>query len=136
MLEMASLGAKVLQTRSVEMAMKHNVRLQVRSSFSNESGTFVCSEEEIMEKEVISGIAYSRDEAKLTLVGVKDSPGVSATIFGLLADENIRQALNHATDKAGIIEEILLDRGQVVDSPILPQIYGYQSPSQIYEFNQ
>ncbi len=89
MLEMASLGAKVLQTRSVEMAMKHNVRLQVRSSFSNESGTFVCSEEEIMEKEVISGIAYSRDEAKLTLVGVKDSPGVSATIFGLLADENI-----------------------------------------------
>jgi len=89
MLEMASLGAKVLQTRSVELAMNHHVRLQVLSSFSKASGTLVCDEEEIVEKEIVSGIAYSRDEAKLTLVGVEDRPGIAALIFGLLADANV-----------------------------------------------
>jgi aspartate kinase len=89
MLEMASLGAKVLQTRSVELAMNHHVRLQVLSSFNNEPGTLVCDEEEIVEKEVVSGIAYSRDEAKVTLVGVEDRPGIAASIFGSLADANI-----------------------------------------------
>jgi aspartate kinase len=89
MLEMASLGAKVLQIRSVEMAMKHGVRLQVLSSFEDKPGTLVVDEEEIMEKELVSGIAYSRDEAKITLTRVPDRPGVAASIFGPLTDANI-----------------------------------------------
>lgn len=89
MLEMASLGAKVLQTRSVEMAMNHRVRVQVLSSFSEATGTMVVDEEEIVEKEVVSGIAYSRDEAKITLTRVADRPGVAAAIFGPLADASI-----------------------------------------------
>ncbi|MCW8916454.1 MAG: aspartate kinase [Magnetovibrio sp.] len=89
MLEMASLGAKVLQTRSVEVAMKHGVRLQVRSSFSDEEGTLVVDEDEIVEQELISGVAYSRDEAKITLVGVADHPGIAAKIFGPLAEASI-----------------------------------------------
>jgi aspartate kinase len=89
MLESASLGAKVLQVRSVEMAMKHGVRVQVRSSFSDAPGTLICDEDEIVEKELVSGIAYSRDEAKITLVKVPDRPGVAANIFGPLADTNI-----------------------------------------------
>ncbi|GEO80908.1 aspartate kinase [Pararhodospirillum oryzae] len=89
MLEQASLGAKVLQTRSVEMAMKHKVRLQVLSSFVDMPGTLVCDEDEIVEKELVSGIAYSRDEAKVTLMAVADRPGVAARIFGPLADNNI-----------------------------------------------
>ncbi len=102
MLEMASLGAKVLQTRSVELAMVKGVRLLVRSSFdapdsvpaanSNAdefTGTLVCDEDEIVEKHIVSGITYARDEAKITLVKVEDSPGVAASIFGPLADANI-----------------------------------------------
>ncbi len=89
MLEMASQGARVLQTRSVEMAMKHGVRLQVLSSFENTAGTLVVDEDEIVEKAVVSGIAYSRDEAKITLVRVPDRPGVAAAIFGPLADAAI-----------------------------------------------
>ncbi len=89
MLEMASQGAKVLQTRSVEMAMNHSVRVQVLSSFTNAPGTLVVDEEEIVEQEVVSGIAYSRDEAKITLMGIDDRPGVAAGIFGPLADNNI-----------------------------------------------
>ncbi|MDG5497698.1 MULTISPECIES: aspartate kinase [Azospirillaceae] len=94
MLEMASLGAKVLQTRSVEMAMKHHVRVQVLSTFeqapgSDLPGTLVVDEDEIVEQELVSGIAYSRDEAKITLVGVEDQPGVAAAIFGPLTDAAI-----------------------------------------------
>ena len=89
MLEMASLGAKVLQTRSVEMAMKHHVRVQVLSSFSDAPGTLICDEDEIVEQALVSGIAYSRDEAKITLIGVEDQPGIAAGIFGPLADANI-----------------------------------------------
>jgi aspartate kinase len=89
MLEMASLGAKVLQTRSVELAMNHRVRVQVLSSFVDEPGTLVVDEEEIMEHEVVSGIAYNRDEAKVTLRQVADRPGVAAAIFGPLADAGI-----------------------------------------------
>jgi aspartate kinase len=89
MLEMASLGAKVLQIRSVEMAMKHHVRLQVLSSFVDLPGTLVVDEDEIVEQELVSGIAYSRDEAKITLIQVPDRPGVAASIFGPLADANI-----------------------------------------------
>ncbi len=87
MLEMASLGAKVLQTRSVEMAYVHNVPLCVRSSFTPEvPGTIICPEEELMEQEVVTGVAYSRNEAQVTLRGVKDQPGVAAHIFGPLAE--------------------------------------------------
>ncbi|MDH3965626.1 MAG: aspartate kinase [Rhodospirillales bacterium] len=89
MLEMASQGAKVLQTRSVEMAMKHRVRVQVRSSFQDGPGTLVVDEDEIVEQAVVSGIAYSRDEAKITLLKVPDRPGVAAKIFGPLADAAI-----------------------------------------------
>jgi aspartate kinase len=89
MLEMASLGAKVLQTRSVEMAMKHHVRVQVLSSFTDAPGTLICDEDEIVEQALVSGIAYSRDEAKITLIGVEDQPGIAAGIFGPLADANI-----------------------------------------------
>ncbi len=86
MLEMASLGAKVLQTRSVEIAMKHRVRVQVLSSFADTPGTFVVDEEEIVEQAIVSGITYSRDEAKITLTSVPDEPGAAASIFGPLAD--------------------------------------------------
>ena len=89
MLEMASLGAKVLQTRSVELAMVHNVRVQVLSSFEDRPGTLVVDEGEIVEQEVVSGIAYSKDEAKITLLRVADKPGVAASIFGPLADANV-----------------------------------------------
>jgi aspartate kinase len=89
MLEMASQGAKVLQTRSVEMAMKHRVRLQVLSSFEDRPGTLVVDEDEIVEQEMVSGIAYNRDEAKITLKRVPDRPGVAAAIFGPLADAGI-----------------------------------------------
>jgi aspartate kinase len=89
MLEMASLGAKVLQTRSVELAMNHRVRVQVLSSFIDAPGTMVVNEDEIVEQQVVSGIAYSRDEAKVTLVKVPDRPGVAAAIFGPLADSAI-----------------------------------------------
>jgi aspartate kinase len=93
MLEMASLGAKVLQTRSVELAMAKRVRVRVLSSFvepgAPNPGTIVCDEDEIVEKQVVSGVAYSRDEAKVTLLGVEDTPGVAAAIFGKLAEANI-----------------------------------------------
>ena len=89
MLELASLGAKVLQTRSVELAMRFKVPLQVLSSFSDAPGTMVCDEEEIVESNVVSGVAYSRDEAKMTLWGVDDKPGVAAAIFGPLAEAGV-----------------------------------------------
>ena len=92
MLELASLGAKVLQTRSVELAMRYKVRLRVLSSFEDtdeNSGTLVCDEDEIMESKVVSGVAYSRDEAKMTLLKVADRPGVAAAIFGPLAEAGV-----------------------------------------------
>jgi len=102
MLEMASLGSKVLQTRSVELAMVHRMRTRVLSSFTppdeipaahpdtwHEIGTIVCDEDEIVEQQVVSGIAFSRDEAKITLRKISDRPGVAAAIFGPLADANI-----------------------------------------------
>ena len=89
MLELASLGAKVLQTRSVELAMRYKVRLQVLSSFQDVPGTIVCDEEEIMESRVVSGVAHSRDEAKMTVIGVPDRPGVAAALFGPLAEAGV-----------------------------------------------
>ncbi|HBM59422.1 aspartate kinase [Salipiger marinus] len=92
MLELASLGAKVLQTRSVELAMRYKVKLRVLSSFeemSDEGGTLVCDEEDIMESKVVAGVAFSRDEAKMTLVTIEDRPGIAAAIFGTLADAGV-----------------------------------------------
>jgi aspartate kinase len=89
MLEMASQGARVLETRSVELAMNHRVRVHVRSSFNDAPGTLLVDEDEIVEHQVVSGIAYSRDEAKITIEKVADRPGVAAAIFGPLADHAI-----------------------------------------------
>jgi aspartate kinase len=92
MLELASLGAKVLQTRSVELAMRYKVKLRVLSSFEEQSdsaGTLVCDEEEIMESNVVAGVAFSRDEAKLTLMSVADRPGIAATIFTALSEAGV-----------------------------------------------
>ena len=89
MLELASLGAKVLQTRSVELAMNYKVKLRVLNSFTNSSGTLVCDEEDIMEKSIVSGITFSRDEAKVTIVGIRDKPGMAGSIFHCLSQANI-----------------------------------------------
>jgi aspartate kinase len=98
MLELASLGAKVLQVRSVELGMVHNVRIFVRSSFDkpedidphgNPPGTLICNEEEIVEQHVVTGIAFSKDEAQISIRRVADRPGVAAAIFGPLAEANI-----------------------------------------------
>ena len=89
MLELASVGAKVLQTRSVELAMKERVRVQVLSSFEDRPGTLVVDEDEIVEQAIVSGIAYSRDEARITLRSVPDRPGVATAIFGPLSAANV-----------------------------------------------
>jgi aspartate kinase len=89
MLEMASLGAKVLQTRSVEFAKKFNVPILVKSTFSDEGGTLTTQEDTEMEKEVVSGITYDKNEAKITILGVQDKPGVAAKIFSPLSEKNI-----------------------------------------------
>src|SRR5207253_4359293 len=112
MLEMASLGAKVLQTRSVELAMAYHVPVRVLSSFVEPGeapgqGTIVCDEEEILEKRIVSGVAYSRDEAKITLFGLPDHPGVSSAIFSRLADANVNvdmivQSRARASDSANM----------------------------------
>ena len=98
MLELASLGAKVMQVRSVELGMVHNVRIFVRSSFvkpedidpkQTPPGTLICDESEIMEQQVVTGIAFSKDEAQISVRDVQDKPGIAAAIFGPLADGNI-----------------------------------------------
>jgi aspartate kinase len=89
MLELASVGAKVLQTRSVELAMKERVRVQVLSSFKDMPGTLVVDEEEVVEQEIVAGIAYSRDEAKITVRRVPDRPGIAAGIFVPLSEAHI-----------------------------------------------
>ncbi|MBT3401651.1 MAG: aspartate kinase, partial [Rhodospirillaceae bacterium] len=122
MLEMASQGAKVLQTRSVAMAMQHHVRLQVLSSFVDQPGTLVVDEDEIVEQKIVSGIAYSPDEAKITLLGVPDRPGVAASIFGPLADaavnvDMIVQNISHedqSTDMTFTVGKADLDRAMSV----------------------
>ena len=135
MLELASVGAKVLQTRSVEVAMKHGVRLQVRSSFNDEPGTMVVNEDEIVEQELISGIAYSRDEAKVTLIGVPDQPGVAAQVFAPLAEANVNVDMivqnvsaepHKATDLTFTVPKAELNRAvQVVEG--LKETLGYRA---------
>jgi aspartate kinase len=122
MLEMASLGAKVLQTRSVELAMNHRVRVQVRSSFTDAPGTMVVDEDEIVEQAIVSGIAYARDEAKVTLAQVPDKPGVAAAIFGPLADAQVNVDMivqnvsrdGKTTDMTFTVPAVDLDRAVAV----------------------
>ena len=101
MLEMASLGAKVLQTRSVELAMKEGVAVQVRSSFTESEGTMVVDESRVLESEVIRGVTYTRDEAKVSLFKVMDQPGISASLFGRLADAGINVDMIVQTNAGG-----------------------------------
>ncbi|TFU01385.1 aspartate kinase [Polymorphobacter arshaanensis] len=132
MLELASVGAKVLQTRSVELAMKEKVRVQVLSSFSDAPGTMVVDEDEIVEQELIAGVAYNRNEAKVTVVGVPDKPGAVAAIFGPLADASINvdmivQNIAHAsktTDVTFTVPRTELVRSLDVLAAIKPEI-GY-----------
>ena len=122
MLEMASLGAKVLQTRSVELAMNHRVRVQVRSSFTDAPGTMVVDEDEIVEQAIVSGIAYARDEAKVTLARAPDKPGVAAAIFGPLADAQVNVDMivqnvsrdGKTTDMTFTVPAVDLDRAVAV----------------------
>jgi aspartate kinase len=129
MLEMASQGAKVLQTRSVEMAMNHRVRVQVLSSFADIPGTLVVDEEEIVEQRIVSGIAYSRDEAKITVQRVADRPGVAAAIFGPLAESAINVDMivqnvsaDGTTDLTFTVGRTDLDRAMDVLENCKPQI--------------
>ena len=120
MLELASLGAKVLQLRSVELGMKYGVRIHVRSSFSDVDGTWVVPEEQSMEKVVVSGVTASRDEAKITCEDLPDTPGIAARMFAPLADANIsvdmivqNQAYDGTTDLTFTVPK--LDRKRAVD---------------------
>ncbi len=121
MLELASVGAKVLQTRSVELAMKQRVRVQVLSSFEDKPGSLVVDEDEIVEQPVVSGIAYSRDDAKITLRRVPDRPGVAAAVFGALAKANVNVDMivqnvgaDGSTDMTFTIGKVDLPRAQDV----------------------
>src|SRR6201985_884705 len=129
MLELASVGAKVLQTRSVELAMNERVRLQVLSSFADVPGTLVVDEDEIVEKEIVSGIAYSRDEAKITLRHVPDRPGIAAAVFGALAEHNVNVDMivqnvsaDGTTDMTFTVSKSDLPRAQATLNGAQPQI--------------
>jgi len=129
MLELASVGAKVLQTRSVELAMNEQVRLQVLSSFADVPGTLVVDEDEIVEKQNVSGIAYSRDDAKITLRRVPDRPGIAAAVFGALSDHNVNVDMivqnvsaDGMTDMTFTVTKADLPRAQATLAGAQPQI--------------
>ena len=128
MLEMASLGAKVLQVRSVELAMLHRVPTYVRSSFDDpadpKEGTLICDEEDIVEQQVVTGIAYSKDEAQLTLRKVADKPGVAAAIFMPLADANIN---------VDMIIQVVSDDGATTDLTFTVPAAEYERAKAILE---
>jgi len=134
MLELASLGAKVLQTRSVEMAMVHRVPVRVLSTFdADNGGTLLCDEEDIVEKNPVTGIAYTRDEAKITLLRIPDQPGVAAAIFGPLADAGVNVDMivqnvsedGRRTDLTFTVSRAELDRALHAIRSAAPQI-GYK----------
>ncbi len=131
MLELASVGAKVLQTRSVELAMNERVRVQVLSSFANVPGTLVVDEDEIVEREIVAGIAYSRDEAKITVRQVPDRPGIAAALFGALASQNVNVDMivqnisaEGTTDMTFTVGAADLPRARATLAEIQPQL-GY-----------
>ena len=127
MLEMASLGARILQTRSVQMAMNHGVRVQVLSPNSGTPGTLLVDEDEIVEKEVVSSIAYSKDEAKITLIRVADRPGVAAAIFGPLSDANVNVDM--------IVQNVSED-GRATDLTFTVSKSDYQGALKVLEANR
>lgn len=142
MLEMASVGAKVLQTRSVELAMAQNVRVQVLSSFeealgSDLPGTLVVDEDEIVEKEIVSGVTYARDEAKITLCNLPDLPGVAAQVFGPLADASVNvdmivqniSASNDRTDLTFTVTKADLARSMALLEPVVAALDGVKLES-------
>jgi aspartate kinase len=129
MLELASVGAKVLQTRSVELAMNERVRIQVLSSFADVPGTLVVDEDEIVEKQTVSGIAYSRDDAKITLRRVPDRPGIAAAVFGALSEHNVNVDMivqnvsaDGMTDMTFTVSKADLPRAQATLAEAQPQI--------------
>jgi aspartate kinase len=129
MLELASVGAKVLQTRSVELALNERVRIQVLSSFADVPGTLVVDEDEIVEKQNVSGIAYSRDDAKITLRRVPDRPGIAAAVFGALTDHNVNVDMivqnvsaDGLTDMTFTVSKSDLPRAQATLAEAQPQI--------------
>ncbi len=129
MLELASVGAKVLQTRSVELAMNERVRLQVVSSFADGPGTLVVDEDEIVEQQNVSGIAYSREDAKITLRRVPDRPGIAAAVFGALAQHNVNVDMivqnvsaDGMTDMTFTVSKTDLPRAQATLAEAQPQI--------------
>jgi aspartate kinase len=129
MLELASVGAKVLQTRSVELAMNERVRVQVLSSFADVPGTLVVDEDEIVEKQTVSGIAYSRDDAKITLRRVPDRPGIAAAVFGALSEHNVNVDMivqnvsaDGMTDMTFTVSKADLPRAQATLAEAQPQI--------------
>jgi aspartate kinase len=131
MLELASVGAKVLQTRSVELAMNERVRVQVLSSFDDTPGTLVVDEDEIVEREIVAGIAYSRDEAKITVRQVPDRPGIAAALFGALAAQSINVDMivqnisaEGTTDMTFTVGAADLPRARATLADIQPQL-GY-----------
>lgn len=131
MLELASVGAKVLQTRSVELAMNEGVRVQVLSSFQDLPGTLVVDEDEIVEKQNVSGIAYSRDEAKITVRRVPDRPGIAAAIFGAMSEHNVNVDMivqnvsaEGTTDMTFTVGRADLPRAQKALDEVRPQV-GY-----------
>ncbi len=127
MLEMASLGARILQTRSVQMAMNHGVRVQVLSPNSGTPGTLLVDEDEIVEKQVVSSIAYSKDEAKITLIKVADRPGVAAAIFGPLSDANVNVDM--------IVQNVSED-GRATDLTFTVSESDYQGALKVLEANR
>jgi len=129
MLELASVGAKVLQTRSVELAMNERVRIQVLSSFEDVPGTLVVDEDEIVEKQNVSGIAYSHDDAKITLRRVPDRPGIAAAVFGALSEHNVNVDMivqnvsaDGLTDMTFTVSKVDLPRAQATLAEAQPQI--------------
>jgi len=131
MLELASLGAKVLQIRSVELGMKYGVKIHVRSSFSDVEGTWVVPEEAAMEKVVVSGVTASRDEAKITLEDLADTPGIAAKVFAPLADANIsvdmivqNQAYDGTTDMTFTVPKGDRKRAMEILKDKVPELVG------------
>jgi aspartate kinase len=129
MLEMASLGAKVLQIRSVKFAMQFGVPLCVRSSFDDSEGTWVVREEDVVERLVVSGVTYNRGEAKIRVIGVKDSPGVAAKLFGAIADSGIvvdmivqNASADGTTDMTFTLPRVDFARAKAIAEHIAPQV--------------
>jgi aspartate kinase len=140
MLELASLGAKVLQIRSVELGMKYGVRIHVRSSFSDVEGTWVVPEEASMEKVTVSGVTASRDEAKITLEDLADSPGIAARIFAPLADANIsvdmivqNQAYDGTTDLTFTVPKGDRKRSIQILTDTVPDLVGIKGERIAYD---